>query len=406
MADIRPFPAIRPRADLAEQIAALPYDVFDEEEARRFVLERPGSFLAIDRAETQFPEGQDPYAKEVYEKARDLLWSRVENGDFVKEENPCFYIYEQEWRGRVQTGIVACASIDDYMSGVIKKHENTRRDKEEDRVRHVDTCGAHTGPIFLCYRRNEELASIVSEIKNTEPIYDFTSHDSTKNRVWIVSDDDKIAGISRAFEGMDSIYIADGHHRCASAVRVGVERREKGIADDSGHFLSILFPDDELQIMDYNRVVRDLNGLSEEEFMARVSDVFSVSEAAEPVSPEKKGVFGMLLGGRWYRLEIKPGFTSDDAVKGLDVSVLQDNLLGPVLGIDDPRTDTRIDFIGGVRGLGELERRCATDMKIAFSMHPTTLAELFRVADEGRLMPPKSTWFEPKLLSGLFIHAL
>ena len=406
MADIRPFPAIRPRSDLAEQIAALPYDVFDEEEARRFVKERPGSFLAIDRAETQFPEGQDPYAAEVYEKARDLLWSRVEKGEFVKDAAPCYYIYEQEWRGRVQTGIVACASIDDYMSGVIKKHENTRRDKEEDRVRHVDTCGAHTGPIFLCYRRNAELSSIVSEIKKNDSVYDFTSHDSTKNRVWAVGDADKISAIRRAFEGMDSIYIADGHHRCASAVRVGLERREKGIADDSGHFLSILFPDDELQIMDYNRVVRDLNGLSEEEFLARISEAFTVSEAGEPVSPEKKGVFGMLLGDRWYRLEIKPGFTSDDAVKGLDVSVLQDNLLGPVLGIEDPRTDTRIDFIGGVRGLEELERRVAADMTVAFSMHPTTLAELFAVADEGRLMPPKSTWFEPKLLSGLFIHAL
>ena len=406
MADIRPFQAIRPRVDLAEQIAALPYDVFDEEEARRFVEERPGSFLAIDRAETQFPVGQDPYAKEVYEKARELLWSRLEAGDFVKEEIPCFYIYEQEWRGRVQTGIAACASIDDYMNGVIKKHENTRRDKEEDRVRHVDTCGAHTGPIFLCYRRNAGLASIVSEIKKTDPIYDFTSHDSTKNRVWVVCDADWIAGISRAFEAMDSIYIADGHHRCASAVRVGEKRREKGIHDDSGHFLSILFPDNELAIMDYNRVVRDLNGLSVEDFLARVSEAFVVSEADSPVAPDRKGVFGMFLGKRWYRLEIKPEYTSDDAVKGLDVSVLQDNLLGPVLGIGDPRTDTRIDFIGGVRGLGELERRVATDMTVAFSMHPTTLAELFKVADEGRLMPPKSTWFEPKLLSGLFIHAL
>ncbi len=406
MADIRPFPAIRPRADLAEQIAALPYDVFDEEEARRFVKERPGSFLAIDRAETQFPEGCDPYAKEVYEKARELLWSRVEAGEFVKEDKPCYYIYEQEWRGRVQTGIAACASIDDYVSGVIKKHENTRRDKEEDRVRHVDTCGAHTGPIFLCYRRNEELASIVSRIKKQEILYDFTSHDDTKNRVWRADRNEDIAAIGSAFEGMDSIYIADGHHRCASAVRVGLERREKGIADDSGHFLSILFPDDELQIMDYNRVVKDLNGLTEEDFMARVTDVFAVSEAGSPVSPEKKGVFGMFLGNRWYRLEVKPEYTSDDAVRGLDVSVLQDVLLGPVLGIGDPRTDMRIDFIGGVRGLGELERRCAADMKVAFSMHPTTLTELFKVADEGRLMPPKSTWFEPKLLSGLFIHAL
>ncbi|MBR4530291.1 MAG: DUF1015 domain-containing protein [Lachnospiraceae bacterium] len=407
MADVRPFCAIRPRVDLAEQIAALPYDVFDRKEARRFVEERPGSFLAIDRPETAFEEGHDMYAPEVYAKAHDLLWERIGKGDFVREQAPAYYLYEQTWRGRTQTGIVACASVDDYVSGVIKKHENTRKDKEEDRVRHVDACDAQTGPIFLCFRRDEAIAQVVASCRETEPVYDFTSHDNTKNRIWIIDKPDDIDRIAGAFRAMDSIYIADGHHRCASAVRVGLARREQsgGGALESDHFLAVLFPEDELQILDYNRVVRDLNGLTEEAFLAALAEKFDVTPAGQPVAPEAKGVFGMYLGEQWYRLCAKDAVKQTDAVEGLDVSLLQREVLAPILGIGDPKTDKRIDFVGGVRGLQELERRCHTDMCVAFSMYPTSLAELFAVADEGRLMPPKSTWFEPKLLSGLFIHA-
>ncbi|MCR5674204.1 MAG: DUF1015 family protein [Lachnospiraceae bacterium] len=409
MADVRPFCAIRPRADLVREFAALPYDVFDRKEARMFVREHPGSFLAIDRPETQFPEDQDMYAPEVYAKAHDLLWERVERGDLIKESSPAYYLYEQTWNGRTQTGIVACASIDDYRDGVVKKHENTRRDKEEDRVRHVDACDAQTGPIFLCFRRDGIIAQIVSSVKETEPVYDFTSHDSTKNRIWIIDKALDIQTLRERFTAMQAIYIADGHHRCASAVRVGQARREAaGVTGglESDHFLSVLFPEDELAILDYNRVVRDLNGLDAGGFLDALAGAFIVEEADAPVSPERKGVFGMYLDGRWYRLFARPERISDDAVECLDVAYLQRELLAPVLGIDDPKTDTRIDFVGGVRGLAELERRCRTDMRVAFSMHPTSLQELFAVADAGRLMPPKSTWFEPKLLSGLFIHAL
>ncbi|MCR5094657.1 MAG: DUF1015 family protein [Lachnospiraceae bacterium] len=406
MADIIPFSAIRPRADLAQEIAALPYDVFDREEARRFVEEHPGSFLAIDRPETQFPPDHDMYAPEVYAKAHDLLWQSIENGRFIREDRPAYYLYEQTFRGHVQTGIVACSSIDDYLSGVIKKHENTRSDKEEDRVRHVDACDAQTGPIFLCFRRQAEISAIVEKWRAVEPVYSFTSHDGTENRIFIINESSDIDRIRKVFQAMDAIYIADGHHRCASAVRVGRMRREAagGAPVPGDHFLAVLFPEDELRILDYNRVVRDLNGRTPEEFLEALRGIFTVEGSESAVSPEMKGVFGMFLGGRWYRLTAREEKRVDDAVEGLDVALLQREVLEPLLGISDPKTDKRIDFVGGIRGLGELERRCREDMQIAFSMHPTSLQELFAVADEGRLMPPKSTWFEPKLLSGLFIH--
>jgi uncharacterized protein (DUF1015 family) len=352
------------------------------------------------------------YAKEVYEKAHDMLWERVEKGDFVKDEGKFFYIYEQTFKGRTQTGIVACASIDDYLSNVIKKHENTRADKEEDRIKHVYTCDAQTGPIFLCYRKNKLISELVDRVKELdEPVYDFTSEDGVVNRIFVISDEDEINTISRVFTTIKSIYIADGHHRCASAVKVGLKKREEREEEGklrgklkSDYFLSVLFPDDELEIMDYNRVVKDLNGLTADEFMAKISEKFEVTKEETSVKPSKKGEFGMLLEGCWYRLDAHKDILKDDAVEGLDVSVLQNEVLGPILGIGDPKTDKRIDFVGGIRGLSELEKRCETDMKIAFSMYPTSLNELFDVADQEKLMPPKSTWFEPKLLSGLFIH--
>ena len=410
MADVKPFRAYRPAKDKASRIAALPYDVYSSDEAREVVAENPDSFLAIDRPETFFEPGHDMYAPEVYDKAREVLWKKIEDGDFVQDEEKCYYIYEQTMNGRSQTGIVALSSIDEYMSGVIKKHENTREDKEQDRINHVYTCGAQTGPIFLCYRKNETISQIVDKVKEVdEPVYDFTSSDGVRQRVWVMDDEDENNMICRVFTTIKNTYIADGHHRCASAVKVGLRMREeagdklKGKLE-SDYFLSVLFPDSELMIMDYNRVVKDLNGLTADEFMSTLSEKFDIEQRDSQVKPEKKGDFGLYLEGKWYRLSAHEDILKDDPVEGLDVSILQNEVLSPVLGIGDPRTDKRIDFVGGIRGLDELEKRVNSDMKLAFSMYPTSIKELFAVADAGLLMPPKSTWFEPKLLSGLFVH--
>lgn len=410
MAKVKPFKAYRPTKELISKVAALPYDVYSSAEAREIVKDNPLSFLNIDRAETQFPEGYDMYSKEVYEKARDLLWNEIENGVFVQDTDEYYYIYEQTMNGRTQTGIVGLSSIDDYLSGVIKKHENTREDKEIDRINHVDTCNAQTGPIFLCYRNDDRITQILNKTKESVPVYDFVSEGNVHNRVWIIDQKDDIDAVSKAFSEMEHTYIADGHHRCASAVKVGLKRRERSASQDHDQeydfFLSVFFPDNELQIMDYNRVVKDLNGLRPDLFLARLKEKFVVTESDVPVRPDKKGNFGMYLDEKWYILEATSDIIDIDVVEGLDVSILQNEVLYPILGIKDPRTDKRIDFIGGIRGLDELEKRCHEDMRVAFSMHPTSIDELFAVADQGRLMPPKSTWFEPKLLSGMFIHAL
>ncbi|MCI9337251.1 MAG: DUF1015 domain-containing protein [Lachnospiraceae bacterium] len=416
MANIRPFSAYRPAPGMEDKIAALPYDVYDREEAAAEVKRNPDSFLAIDRGETGFGPEVDTYAPEVYERAAALLRDRILEGKFVREDRPCYYVYELTMEGRSQTGIVACASIDDYNAGVIKKHENTRADKERDRIRHVDVCNMQTGPIFLAYRFDEALSKIVGAVKRTAPACAFVSEDGIGHRVWVIGEESQVESIRQRFDRMDSVYIADGHHRCASAVKVGMMRREAR-PDYSGkeefnYFLSVLFPDRELHIMDYNRVVHDLNGLTREAYLEKVSERFEIREAGErPYSPEGKGRFGMYLDGSWYVLTARPEILSEDAVDGLDVSLLQNHLLGPVLGIQDPKTDKRIDFVGGIRGLEELERRVQTarnhsSMAVAFSMYPTSMDELFAVADAGRLMPPKSTWFEPKLRSGLFLHEL
>ncbi len=411
MADVRPFNAYRPKKGMESVIAALPYDVYNRAESVEVVKNNPESFLAIDRAETQFSDDVDTYDPKVYDKARDMIRERIEDGRFVQDEGePGYYLYELTMDGRVQNGIVACASIDDYMNGVIKKHENTRADKEIDRINHVDKTGFQTGPIFLAYRHNDTLASVIEAVKKGEADCDFTSDDGIRHRVFSIKDADKVKTIRDEFAGTDALYIADGHHRCASAVKVGLKRREEkpGYTGDEefNYFLSVIFPGDELKILDYNRVVKDLNGLSEVQFFNEVIDRFEVCDAKKLYSPEDKGLFGMYISGKWYKLRAHHDIKSDDPVKGLDVSVLQDGLLGPVLGIGDPRTDKRIDFVGGIRGLGELERRCKEDMEVAFSMFPTSIEELFKVADEGLLMPPKSTWFEPKLRSGLFLHKI
>ena len=408
MAVIRPFECVRPAEKVADRVAALPYDVYDSKEARAEVEREPLSFLKIDRAETQFDESVDMYSEQVYKKAHDMLLEAIDDGTFITDKDKAYYVYELTMDGRTQTGIVACASIDDYLNNVIKKHENTRADKELDRINHVDTCSAQTGPIFLAYRANAVISAEVAKAKQENPVYSFTAVDGIRHQVWKISSKESVEAIENAFAGINQIYIADGHHRAASAVKVGLRRREANPGytgnEEFNYFLSVLFPDEELMIMPYNRVVKDLNGLSEEEFMAKIKDKFTVSESSTQVAPSKKGEFGMYLGKKWYTLTAKEEILSSDPVDGLDVAVLQNNVLEPLLGIHDPKIDKRIDFVGGIRGLGELERRCSEDCVLAFSMYATSISELFAVADAGLLMPPKSTWFEPKLRSGLFIH--
>ena len=411
MAVIRPFRAYRPKKGLENQIAALPYDVYNREEACAAVKDHPLSFLNIDRAETQFDSSVDTYADEVYQKAHDMLWDQIREGTFVQEVKPVYYIYELTMDGRVQTGIVACASVDDYQHQVIKKHENTRADKELDRIRHVTACEAQTGPIFLAYRANDIVRVVIAETKQQPALYDFTSEDGIVHRVWCICDEAKIQAVQQAFEGISQIYIADGHHRCASAVKVGLAKREEHPdytgEEEFNYFLSVLFADEELMIMDYNRVVKDLNGLSAAQFVEAVSNVYTiVSKGAACQKPAHKGQVSMLLEDTWYLLEVKPEYQSNDPVEGLDVAVLQNHVFAPILDIQDPKTDRRIDFVGGIRGIEELEKRVKTDSKAAFAMYPTSIHELFQVADANMLMPPKSTWFEPKLRSGLFLHAI
>ena len=409
MAGIRPFNAIRPAAGLEDKIAALPYDVYNRAEAKEAVKGNDLSFLRIDRAETGFDDSVDTYDDRVYKRANELFRGMLDDGSFVKDDKACYYIYELTMDGRAQTGIVACASIDDYLNSVIKKHENTRADKEVDRIRHVDSLSAQTGPIFLAYRADDTINRVVDKVKSGKAVNDFVSDDGIRHRVWIIDDASDIRTIETAFADMDSIYIADGHHRCASAVKVGLKRREehKDYTGDEefNYFLSVLFPDEQLMIMDYNRVIKDLNGHTVPEILSELGKMGSLSErGSEPFRPQKKGQVSIYADGKWYSLDFDDRFLSDDPVKGLDVSILQDNVLKPLFGIDDPKTDRRIDFVGGIRGLKELERRCADDCKMAFAMYPTSIGELFSVADAGLLMPPKSTWFEPKLRSGLFIH--
>ena len=413
MAKIRAFAAYRPAPGLEDQIAALPYDVYSREEAKRVVSGNPLSFLAIDRAETQFPDSVSTYDDRVYQKARQMLDDAIDTGKYIQDPAPCYYLYEQTMNGRAQTGIAACASIDDYLSGVIKKHENTRVDKEIDRIRHVDTCNAQTGPIFLCYRNIAVIDDLMKKKKEEPAACDFLSEGDVRNRVWVIDDPASTKTIREAFEATDRIYIADGHHRCASAVKVGLKRREQNPGytgqEEFNYFLAVLFPQDQLMVMDYNRAVKDLCGRTPEEFLEALGDIFTVScEGKNPVNPRHKGEFGLYLAdGNWYRLILREPPAGNDPVKALDVSILQDRVLEPLLNIRDPKEDSRIVFIGGIRGLAELVKRVDSGLEMAaFSMFPTSLEELFEVADAGELMPPKSTWFEPKLLSGLFIHRL
>ena len=413
MAVVKPFKGIRPNRDLVEKVASLPYDVMNREEAKIMANGNDYSFLHVVRAEIDIKDDIDQYDKIVYETARKNLDKMIEDKVLVTENKPYYYIYRQIMFGRVQTGLVGCTSIDDYMNNVIKKHEFTRPAKEVDRINNFDYCDANTAPIFLTYRKNEELNKIINDyIKFNKPIYNFISEDDITHIVWAISENEIIDNINKIFDNIDYLYIADGHHRSASSVKVGLRRRENNPEyrgdEEFNYFLSVIFPDEDLFIMDYNRVIKDLNGYTKEEFIDLISDKFVVEEYTKgSYKPDKKHTYGMYLDGKWYKLTAKDSIAnSDNIVERLDVAILQKNLLEPILNIKDPRTDKRIDFIGGIRGLGELERRVDEGMKVAFSMYPTTIDELMEVADTGEVMPPKSTWFEPKLRSGLFIHRL
>ena len=410
MAIVRPFKCVRPNTKVVDKVAALPYDVYNRKEAKAEVLKEPLSFLKIDRAESQFDDSVDTYDPAVYQKAKEMFEYDVEKGIYEEIDQPYYYIYELTMDGRKQTGIVATASIDDYLNNNIKKHENTRADKELDRINHVDVMSAQTGPIFLAYRENETITNEINKAKENAPLYDFTSNDGIRHTVWVIDNIESIKTIQNAFAKINELYIADGHHRCASAVKVGLKRREAHPnytgSEEFNYFLSVLFPDNQLMIMDYNRVVKDLNGYTSKEFIEKLKENFEIEEVKGEFSPKRKATFGMYLDKKWYKLTAKINILSSDPVDGLDVSILQNNVLKPLLGINDPKTDKRIDFVGGIRGLKELERRCHNDMTVAFSMYPTSIKELFDVADAKLLMPPKSTWFEPKLRSGLFIHRI
>ncbi len=413
MAIFKPFKALRPIEKYASQVAALPYDVMNSEEAKEMVKDKPYSFLHIDKAEIDLPEGMDIYSPEVYAKAKENLQRQEAEGITKTDATPCFYIYRQIMDSKEQTGLVGCAWVDDYIENRIKKHELTRADKEADRIRHVDTCDANTGPIFLCYKGQEAINNLIENLKSAEPVYDFTTDDGIENTVWVINDKAVIEKLSELLSNVGDYYIADGHHRCASAVNVAKKRREEtpdyNGTEEFNFFLAVLFPAESLRIMDYNRVVKDLNGNTDEEFTTKISENFIIEDAPENKAyhPKNKHTFGMYLNNKWYKLTAKKGtFDETNPVEQLDVSILQKNLLTPVLGIGDPRTDKRIDFIGGIRGLAELERLVNGGFKVAFSMYPTTFEDLMAIADAGLIMPPKSTWFEPKLLSGLFVHKL
>lgn len=413
MAIVKPFKGIRPQKKLVDKVAALPYDVMNTEEAREMVKENPYSFLHVDKAQIDMDKNINQYDKSVYEKAKSNLYKMIEDKIYIQDEQKSMYIYRQIMDGRVQTGIVACTSIDDYMNNIIKKHENTRAEKEQDRVNHVDFCNANTGPIFLTYKNVSEIDKIVNEWTEKEPEYNFVAEDGISHIVWVINDKNTVEQLENLFSKVNYLYIADGHHRAASAVRVGKMRREQfkdyDGTEEFNFFLSVIFPSEDLYVMDYNRVVKDLNGNSSEEFMKKVGEKFTIEEHFnnEQYKPCEKCTFGMYLDNKWYKLTAKNGtYDEKDPVDSLDVSILQNNLLRPILNIEDPRTSDRIDFIGGIRGLKELERRVNDGMKVAFSMYPTSINELMNIADAGKVMPPKSTWFEPKLRSGIFVHEL
>jgi uncharacterized protein (DUF1015 family) len=409
MSDVRPFRALRPRPELAARVAAPPYDVINSDEAREMAKGNEISFLHVNKPEIDLPPEVSLYDDRVYAKGVANLRRFIAEGVFVREAEPRFYVYQQRMGDHVQAGIVGAASCQEYADGLIKRHEFTRKDKEDDRTRHTHELNANAGPVFLTYRKRAEIDAIVDGIRTGQPLYDIVTDDGIGHTVWVVSPGET-AALRQAIRAVPALYVADGHHRAASAARVGLERkagnpRHRG-DEPYNYFLAVLFPHDQLRIMDYNRVVKDLAGLSADAFLARIGETFAVGDADDP-RPDAPHRFGMYLDGRWRRIEAKPGtFPADDPVRSLDAAILQENLLAPVLGIADPRTDKRIDFVGGIRGLGELEKRVAQGWAVAFALFPASLEQLMAVADAGLVMPPKSTWFEPKLRSGLLVRTL
>ncbi|MBD3165666.1 DUF1015 family protein [bacterium] len=409
MSIVRPFKGLRPKKDLAATVASPPYDVLNSEEAREMAKGNPISFLHINKPEIDLPPETDPYDDAVYQQGRTNLERFIKEDVFTRDDSPCFYLYAQTWGDHRQVGLVCGASCQEYMEDKIKKHELTREKKEKDRIRHIESLGAQAGPVFLTYKAMSEIDKELAVIQENDPDYDFTADDGIRHEFWVVQSKRRIEMITKLFEKVPSLYVADGHHRSASATIIAQKRRDDPIykewtgAEPWNFMLAVLFPHDQMKILPYNRVVRDLNGLSADEFMAKVEEKFYVSKADGAFEPNRTKLYGMYLDGRWYRLEAKNEiYDEDDVVDSLDVAILQNNLLNPVLGIENPRTDERIDFVGGIRGTKELERRVDSgEMKVAFSLHETTVEQLFAIADAGEIMPPKSTWFEPKLADGL-----
>jgi len=411
MADIRPFAALRPAKGLEATVATLPYDVMNTQEARTMAAGNPHSFLLVSRSEISLPEGTDEHSAEVYSKANTNFNGLISDGTLIKYPEACFYLYELEMQGRKQTGLVACSSIADYFKDVIRKHEFTRPEKEKDRILHMESLSAHVGPVFLTYRSSALSKQIFAEVKSGVPEFDFVATDGIRHRGWIISDGKTIETIQNHFRSdVPFTYIADGHHRAASSAKVGKKLQEAGKqGEEHLYFLSVLFPDDELAIMDYNRLVKDLNGHSLEDFLTKIEGCFKIEKLgnipAESARPSCIHEFGMYIQGQWYKLTAREGCYSDDPIGILDVSILQDRILAPVLGIMDPRTDKRIDFVGGIRGLNALQQRVDSgEAAVAFCLYPVTIEQLMNIADSGNVMPPKSTWFEPKLRDGLFSH--
>jgi uncharacterized protein (DUF1015 family) len=408
---IRAFPGLRPAEGRAADVAAPPYDVMNEAEAREMAQGRPWSFLHISRPEIDLPRGTDPYAPEVYAKAADNLKKMQNEGVLVRDERPCFYVYRLTMGTHQQTGLVAAASVEAYDKDRIKKHEFTRPAKEDDRVRQIDALNAQTGPVFLVYPSEPAVDALLREVSQHPPEMDVTATDGVRHEIWPLNDAEKVASLTRVFDRMQALYVADGHHRSAAGSRVAAARK----AANSNHtgeeaynyFLSVIFPHNQMQILDYNRVVKDLNGLDKASFISRIEAAFQLQPVDQAVKPQRSGEFGMYLDGRWYRLRLDTSQIPDDPVAQLDVSLLANNLIEPILGISDPRRDDRIDFVGGIRGLSGLQQRVDSgEMAVAFSLFPTTMEQLMAVADAGEVMPPKSTWFEPKLADGLVSHIL
>lgn len=414
MTTIKAFNGLRPVDSLASSVASLPYDVMNTEEARVKIEENPLSFLRVTKSEATMPENTDPYSDEVYAKAAENLADFIEKGQMKEDDKPCLYIYRQRMDRHIQIGIVFCASVEEYRKGIIKKHELTRMDKEEDRVKHVKTCKAQTGPVFLTYKQRREIDAYILELMgNKHPACDFIADDGVRNTVYVIDSPLEIREIQKMFEQVPAFYIADGHHRCASALRVSDMLAEDPSASEedvkrSKYFLAVAFPDNMMNIMDYNRLVKDLAGNSEEEFLQAVAEDFEIKECERTFKPAARHAFGMYLKGKWYALKAKEGsFAADDPVASLDVAILQDNLLAPVLKIGEPRTDKRIDFVGGIRGTEELVKRVDSgEYAVAFVMYPTSMKEVMKIADAGKIMSPKSTWFEPKLRDGLVVHTI